>query len=209
MSKLPTTVGGRTIVPAKYRKDAIDVLCSKLLEGKTIEDACKIPEMPPATAVRKWLMRDKALRDKFVEIQRVIVLEEGLKILAIADGEDSEDTARDRLRVGARQWFLTKLDQENYGSKFTHKHEAGGSFGSLIAAAMDVGHKLPKGDTYDAEYTDITPEEPGVEPGEPGLRSFTESLGAMGRESRRKPAVKRMVAIEQSVLHPGGDRTED
>ena len=89
--------GGMTLIPPQYRQDALEVVCDTVLDGKLIEDAAKLPDMPPPIFFKKALLRDDAFREKFVEAQKLAALIDAAEIKEISEGNDGNEIARDRL----------------------------------------------------------------------------------------------------------------
>jgi hypothetical protein len=65
------------------------------------------------------------------------------ELIEIADGGD--DPARDRLRVDARKWLLSKALPKVYGDKIDHQHGATDDPLEALAAAGERARSVGRG----------------------------------------------------------------
>lgn len=100
-----------------YSSIIIDLICTKLLEGKPLSQICKEPGMPPYYILSSWRRKydevDQRIKDArmdYAEILREQVLEE-----AMAADEDSVQTAK--VRMDALKWAAGVDNPERYGNK--------------------------------------------------------------------------------------------
>lgn len=133
------------------REVAAKVL-AQIAAGSSLTSICKRPGMPSMTTFMRWLGEEDAdeLREQYArarEAQAELMAEE---IIAISDEEcttvradkhgtrdegggntevlfDATAVARNRLRVDARKWLLSKMAPKKYGDKLEHTGPNGGA----------------------------------------------------------------------------------
>ena len=149
-----TPNGGKTILPAHIRPDALDLILERTATGMSPKEACAGRDLPTALAFRKMLVRDDALRERWLDALALRVAFEAENILSIADGEGEGDVSRDKLRVDARFKLLAKLQPERFGERVTKTHEVGGQLAELLSGGTG-GHALP-GEARVIEDADFT-----------------------------------------------------
>ena len=126
---------------------AADAVLEGIAEGGSLREVCGKPGLPSVTTFMRWLAdeRNENLRERYArarELQAEYMAED---ILSIADEEcttvradkhgtqddgdgktevvfDSVAVQRNRLRVDARKWLLSKLAPKKYGDKVTQEH---------------------------------------------------------------------------------------
>lgn len=104
--------GGRTIVPAKYRQDAIEIALDGIAQGKQLANICALRDMPPAHMMAQWFTRDAEIRGKYLQALEARVLVSASEMLSIAD--DGVDLARDKERIKVRIWLLENLLRDDF-----------------------------------------------------------------------------------------------
>lgn len=151
--------------PPKYDKEkAITTVLDELAAGASLISVCKQDGLPSFTTFMRWLAEEgeagDRLRDQYArarEIQAEVIAED---ILTIADEEctmvkadkhgsrdddgdgntevvfDSTAVQRNRLRVDARKWLLSKMAPKKYGDKIQAEHS--GPNGGVIQVASTV-----------------------------------------------------------------------
>lgn len=155
--------------PYKYdRESAIATVLEELASGRSLIAICQSEGRPSFTTFMRWLAEEgeagNMLRDKYArarEAQAEVMAED---ILAIADEEcttvradkhgtqddgdgktevvfDSTAVQRNRLRVDARKWLLSKMAPKKYGDKVTQEHT--GANGGAIQVASTVTFVRP------------------------------------------------------------------
>jgi hypothetical protein len=84
-------------------------------EGLSVREICRQDDMPSRQTVYNWIEKDKDFVDRYARAcaRRADVLFDAL--LEIADGDG--DVNRDRLRVDARKWSLSKMQPKKYGDR--------------------------------------------------------------------------------------------
>ena len=135
----------KTAPPQYDREKAVAAVLEELASGHSLIAVCKREGLPSFTTFMRWLAEEgeagDSLRDQYArarEAQAEVIAED---ILAIADEEcttvradkhgtqdddghgntevvfDSTAVQRNRLRVDARKWLLSKLAPKKYGDK--------------------------------------------------------------------------------------------
>lgn len=156
--------------PYKYdRESAIATVLEELASGRSLIAVCQGEGRPSFTTFMRWLAEEgeagNILRDKYArarEAQAEVMAED---ILAIADEEcttvradkhgtqddgdgktevvfDSTAVQRNRLRVDARKWLLSKMAPKKYGDKIQAEHT--GANGGAIQVASTVTFVRPR-----------------------------------------------------------------
>jgi hypothetical protein len=147
MSKVPKRKRGNQSVYSNAKADAI---LARLAAGESLLSICKDDGMPAESTVRLWVIDDrhgfaaKYIRARDMGLDHVadsiieISDEVGVKTVE-RDGEevgvefDATAVARNRLRVDARKWYLSKIAPKRYGEKQQVEHSGKVSLESLVA----------------------------------------------------------------------------
>lgn len=163
------TAAAKKQAPYKYdRESAIATVLEELASGRSLIAVCQGEGRPSFTTFMRWLAEEgeagNILRDKYArarEAQAEVMAED---ILAIADEEcttvradkhgtqddgdgktevvfDSTAVQRNRLRVDARKWLLSKMAPKKYGDKIQAEHT--GANGGAIQVASTVTFVRP------------------------------------------------------------------
>lgn len=149
--------------PHALDRSVIDTVLEKLVEGNSLRSICAEKGMPAMATFMRWLAEEgeegDKLRERYAharEAQAETIAED---ILTIADEEctmvkaskhgssddgdgetevifDATAVARNRLRVDARKWLLSKLVPKKYGDKVQAEHSGPG--GAPIAIQSTV-----------------------------------------------------------------------
>jgi len=99
-----------------------------------MSSVCSDEGMPDRVTVWRWIQGDPEFATKYAharEMQAELYADE---IVTIADSEDDPQKARNR--IGARQWFASKLRPRVYGDKIEHTGKDGAP---LNGATLDAG----------------------------------------------------------------------
>lgn len=115
----------------ELKKDATDEILQRIIDGESCRSIFFKDRfnLPSRKLFMEWLSQDKELSDHYAkacELRAEFIFEE---ILTIADGEDNDIItlpdgrkvenkkiiSRDRLRVEARKWVLSKMNPKKYG----------------------------------------------------------------------------------------------
>lgn len=128
--------------PRQYdRKAVLEKICIEMAKGdRCLEDICRDdPDMPCVENIYLWTAEDtdegQELFKIFMRAQQLWCWAQNDRIIKIADDQSrdviidkdgnpkSDNTAvnRDKLRVTARQWAMTKLAAKHFGEKVTQE----------------------------------------------------------------------------------------
>ena len=108
--------------PSIFSQELADAIFSEIGEGRGLSDICRDAGMPNRTTVYRWLAQDEAFRRQYAVACEMRAEHMGDQILGIADDGEAEDTQRDRLRIDARKWLMSKLAPKKYGEKIVNEH---------------------------------------------------------------------------------------
>jgi hypothetical protein len=120
--------------PSDYTKELGDLLCAKIVEGKSLRSILFEEDMPDKSTVFRWLRIHKEFSDNYANSVEERTLALGEEIIDIADDgtndymtitrgdtsynvEDREVTNRSKLRVETRKWLMSKMQPKKYGDK--------------------------------------------------------------------------------------------
>lgn len=130
--------------PSTYTQEVADAICERLANGETLRAICRDEAMPPEATVRRWALDDvQGFAAQYARARDLGLdaMAEGLLEIADeadtvqkvgADGEtmevafDSVAVQRNKLRVDARKWLLSKMAPKKYGDKLQHTGDGGG-----------------------------------------------------------------------------------
>lgn len=103
----------------KYTRKAADAICKRLGEGESLASIARTKGMPARTTILNWVSNDvDGFADKYARARDAGLDVVADDVLRIAD-DVSGDSQRDRLRVDARKWYLSKIAPKRYGDKVT------------------------------------------------------------------------------------------
>lgn len=133
MKRAPRKGEGR---PSKYTKELGKRICSRIALGEMLLHICEEKEMPTTSTVYNWLLDDdkREFLDKYRRARDAQAEKMSEEIIDISDDgtndlmtitkgnetynvEDREVTNRSKLRVNARQWYLSKVMPKKFGDK--------------------------------------------------------------------------------------------
>jgi hypothetical protein len=110
--------------PSTFTQEQADVICDRLVSGRSLRSICADADMPQCSTVMKWLERFPAFAEQYArarELQADTIFDE---ILHIADetahAQSSDDIQAARLRIDARKWMAGKLRPKKYSDKIDH-----------------------------------------------------------------------------------------
>lgn len=121
--------------PSTYTPEIAAAVCARLALGETLRSICRDEDMPPESTVRLWALDDvqgfaaqyARARDLGLDAmaeQCIEIADEAETTQKVGrDGEtmevvfDSTAVARNRLRLDARKWLLSKMAPKRYGDK--------------------------------------------------------------------------------------------
>lgn len=132
-----------SFVPRKkwvYSDVIIDIICTKVLDGRSLGDICNEPGMPPYHVLAQWRRKFpecdekiKLARSDYAEILREQVLAE-----AMAADKDTAQEAK--LRMDALKWAAGVDNPDRYGNKT--KVNVEGSIATQLI--VDTGIRRPE-----------------------------------------------------------------
>lgn len=132
--------------PSVYTPEKAEEILSRLATGESLRSICRTPGMPDEAVVRGWVLDDRegfaslyarardlgldAMADELLEISDEVVgsTESG--------ASDSGAVNRNRLRVDARKWYLSKLAPKRYGDRVDVTH--GGQVSYLLEVPSEA-----------------------------------------------------------------------
>jgi transposase-like protein len=103
----------RTGRPTDYSPALADAICNRILEGATVNRACRAEGMPTHRTVFVWLARHPEFARQYAvaKILRAHVLAD--EMLEIAD-DDTLDVTRQRQQIDARKWLVARMELKKY-----------------------------------------------------------------------------------------------
>jgi len=115
----------------KEIKSILDLVCSRLEEGESLRNILRDDIMPSTSTFFRWIDDDEEKAKQYARAKELYADKVFDDIVLIADGTDDdvfvdengiEQTnhniiQRDRLRIDARKWHLSKLNPKKYGDK--------------------------------------------------------------------------------------------
>lgn len=145
--KHPETVKSATPGrPSAFSQEIADRICDLIAEGESLRAVCRLPGLPAASTVFKWLSEQPAFSEQYAracESRAESMFEDMLDIAdetafdtiqgENGDRANTEWISRSKLRVDTRKWMLAKMQPKKYGEKITQEH-TGNLFDSLLAA---------------------------------------------------------------------------
>ena len=116
----------------------MDVVVQRVAEGETLQQLAEVWTVPYGR-LAKWVADDDGRRGQYEGALMLRADLEAQKAIEIADNE-SEDVARDKLRVETRLKLAGKWDRKRYGERV----EDGSAqlVGALAAAILDGQRRL-------------------------------------------------------------------
>jgi hypothetical protein len=111
MSSPPIKLGR----PSVYSLEYAARICDQVALGRKLIDICADEDMPARTTVYRWIGEDTSFRDMYTKAREERGDLYADEIVDIADNEP--DYQKARVRIDARKWAASKLNQKNYGDK--------------------------------------------------------------------------------------------
>ncbi len=117
---------------SKEEEDRVfNIICDRIIEGESVKTILKDEEMPSSRTFWKWLNNDENKVNQYAHAKELYAAGVFEDIILISDGTDDdiiidEDgnknvnhnvIQRDRLRIDARKWALSKTVPKKYGDK--------------------------------------------------------------------------------------------
>lgn len=110
--------GGR---PTDYGDEVVDLICSRLAVGESLNRICKDADMPAMSTVFGWLSKYPEFLEKYTRAREAQAETHADRIIEIADDADI-DANHKRIMVDARKWVASKLKPKRYGDKLDLDH---------------------------------------------------------------------------------------
>ena len=129
----------------KEKESIFNTICERIEQGESVNLILKDSDMPSSRTFWKWLDEDEEKVKKYARAKEFYADKMFEDLVLIADGT-SEDVCidekgveqvnhdiiqRDRLRIDARKWALSKLNPKKYGDKQNIDHTTNGESISL------------------------------------------------------------------------------
>lgn len=129
--------------PSTYSDKIVDAICSRLMDGESLQAICRSAGMPSRVTVLRWLGANEAFRTQYARAREAQAEALADEIVAIADDEEG-DVQRSRLRVDARKWVAAKLLPKKYGdaSRVEHTGADGGPIETRELSDVDVARRI-------------------------------------------------------------------
>ena len=137
-----------------------DAICSRMIEGESLQQICRDKGMPSRQAVLKWLNQRPDFVAQYARAREALIDYMGDEILDIADdasndwmerlGEDEKSRGwrengeainRSRLRVDARKWLMSKIMPKKYGDHVSLQHSGTLTLEALVGASFKAPEK--------------------------------------------------------------------
>ena len=97
-------------------------ICAEMATGRSLRSICRDDNMPAESTVRLWAVEDRdGFAAQYARAREAQMEALGEDLLDISDNE-SGDPQRDRLRVDARKWLMSKIAPKRYGDKLDLEH---------------------------------------------------------------------------------------
>lgn len=142
--------------PSSCTPELVDEICARLTAGEALNQMCKDPGYPSINSVLRWVREDRfGFYSKYTaarEIGMDIMLEDIVEISNETDVQlrqldeagnpvvmhlNADVIARNRLRVEARKWYLSKVAPKRFGDRVTQELVGEGG-GAIQMAAMSL-----------------------------------------------------------------------
>jgi len=125
---------------AVYTPALWTVICDRIAAGESLRAVCRDPAMPSKASVMRWLRNKPEIRDQYACARDDLLDHWAEDLIEIADdgtldqipGTDKHgnevmvanhaNVQRDRLRVDARKWLMSRLGAKKYGDHVEVEH---------------------------------------------------------------------------------------
>jgi hypothetical protein len=97
-------------------------ICAEMATGRSLRSICRDDNMPAESTVRLWAIEDRdGFAAQYARAREAQMEALGEDLLDISD-DKTGDPQRDRLRVDARKWLMSKIAPKKYGDKLDLEH---------------------------------------------------------------------------------------
>ena len=113
-----------------FSQEIADRICARLAEGESLRSVCRTPGMPVPSTVLDWTLAHPEFGEQYARARQIgyqLLADELIEIADDSSGDvvetedgprqNSEFTARSRLRLDTRKWMLSKMLPKVYGDK--------------------------------------------------------------------------------------------
>jgi hypothetical protein len=107
--------------PTDYGDEVVDLICSRLAIGESLNRICKDADMPAMSTVFGWLSKHPEFLEKYTRAREAQAESHADQLVEIADNPDI-DANHKRIMVDARKWVASKLKPKRYGDKLDLDH---------------------------------------------------------------------------------------
>jgi hypothetical protein len=107
--------------PTDYGDEVVDLICSRLAIGESLNRICKAADMPAMSTVFGWLSKHPGFLEKYTRAREAQAESHADQLVEIADNPDI-DANHKRIMVDARKWVASKLKPKRYGDKLDLDH---------------------------------------------------------------------------------------
>ena len=165
-------------------------ICDRIANGESLRQVCSDAEMPSKSTVMRWLRDKPELRDQYASARDDLLDHWAEDLIEIADdgsldtmpGTDKHgnevmvanhaNVQRDRLRLDARKWLMSRLGPKKYGDHVEVEHSGEiGHVHRVDITTLSAREKMRRlalfmledqaaGQTIDGESTVMTTEQP-------------------------------------------------
>lgn len=125
-------------VPSSFTQEIADMICSRLMEGESLNSICKDEGFPAKGTVCRWLATNESFQDQYARAREFQADALADEIIDIADDSSNDwmerndpdnpgwqlngdHVQRSKLRMEARKWVAAKLKPKKYGDSTTIK----------------------------------------------------------------------------------------
>lgn len=118
-------------------ESVFNIICDRIIEGESVKTILKDKDMPSSKTFWKWLNEDEEKVNQYARAKELMAESMFEDIILIADGTDDdvlvdEDGVqqtnhniiqRDRLRIDARKWNLSRMFPKKFGERMQHAND--------------------------------------------------------------------------------------
>lgn len=115
----------------KEIESILNQVCDRLEKGESLRNILRESNMPSTQTFYKWIDEDEQKAKQYARAKEAYADNVFNDIILISDGTDNDELIdenglpqvnhhviqRDRLRIDARKWHLSKLNPKKYGDK--------------------------------------------------------------------------------------------
>lgn len=145
--------------PSGYTNEIAEIICERLGLGESLRHICSDEAMPSKSMVMRWLASNETFRDQYARARDAHADFWAEQIVDIADDssgdtitdengnvrQNSEFTARSRLRVDTRKWLMARMAPKKYGDHIALSGAGGGPI-QVAVVRFTEATDAPEGD---------------------------------------------------------------